>query len=117
VNGDAETSESSSPDGLQDITPTPGLFDGDGNGTPLPDMGAYEYATLQVTASAGAHGTLDASTPSPQTTSAQATVSFTFNADSNYHVTSVSGCGGTAYSNSSNAVASWGGWDQAGSGG
>ena len=30
------------------------------------DMGAYEYSTFEVTASAGTHGSLDASTPSPQ---------------------------------------------------
>jgi len=82
-------------------------FDGDNSGTATCDMGAYEYSAFTVTGSAGAGGSLDASTPSPQTAGSPATVSFRFNADANYHVTAVSGCGGTTYTNSSNAVSSY----------
>lgn len=58
--------------------------------------------SLTVTASAGANGGLDPTTPSPATVNYGSTTSFKFNADTNYHIASVSGCGGTAYSNSSN---------------
>ena len=59
-----------------------------------------------VTATAGDGGSLDAATPSPQTLNHGVVASFTFNADEGYHVAGISGCGGTPYTNSSNAVSS-----------
>lgn len=67
----------------------------------------YAYTTFQVTATAGANGTLDSSTPSPATVLSGGTTSFKFNANSGYHVASVSGCGGTSYSNTSNTVTTY----------
>ena len=60
-----------------------------------------------VTAGAGSNGSLDSSTPSPVTVNYNGTTSFKFNADSNYHVASVSGCSGSPYSNSSNTVTTY----------
>ncbi len=57
-----------------------------------------------VSASAGANGSLDASTPSPVNVTSGETASFKFNADTGYHVAAVSGCSGTSYVNASNAV-------------
>ncbi|MHB8811031.1 MAG: InlB B-repeat-containing protein, partial [Desulfobulbaceae bacterium] len=59
-----------------------------------------------VTATAGANGSLDAGTPSPQTVNHGSTTQFTFNANTGYHVAGVTGCG-VSYSNSSNTVASY----------
>jgi hypothetical protein len=59
-----------------------------------------------VSASAGFGGSLDAGTPSPQFVAEGATVEFTFNADTGYHVAEVTGCG-VSYTNTSNAVASY----------
>ena len=67
----------------------------------------FAINTYTVTASAGANGSLDASTPSPATVNYNTTTSFKFNANANYHVASVSGCGGTAYNNTSNAVTTY----------
>ncbi|MCX6879950.1 MAG: SBBP repeat-containing protein [Verrucomicrobia bacterium] len=50
----------------------------------------WRYA---ITASAGANGALDATTPSPQSVSYNATTSFKFSANAGYYVASVSGCG------------------------
>ncbi len=60
-----------------------------------------------VTATPGGNGSLDASTPSPATVNYGWTTSFKFDADANYHVASVSGCGGTPYSTTSNTVGSY----------
>ncbi len=57
-----------------------------------------------VSASAGANGALDASTPSPVSVASGETVSFKFNADTGYHVAAVSGCSGASYVNTSNSV-------------
>ncbi|MHB8808874.1 MAG: Lcl C-terminal domain-containing protein, partial [Desulfobulbaceae bacterium] len=62
--------------------------------------------TWQVIAAAGANGSLDASTPSPQAVNNGATTQFTYNANTGYHVAGVSGCG-VNYTNTSNAVASY----------
>jgi uncharacterized repeat protein (TIGR02543 family) len=67
------------------------------------------YATwtinhYSVAGSAGTHGTLDASTPSPATVNYGSTASFTFNADPDYYVSSISGCNGTPFSNSDQAI-------------
>lgn len=59
-----------------------------------------------VSASAGANGSLDAGTPSPQTVNHDATAQFTFNANPTYHVAAVSGCG-IDYTNTDNAVVSY----------
>lgn len=56
-----------------------------------------------VLASAGANGSLDSTTPSPQTVNDGERTSFKFNADLNYHVSGITGCG-ISYSNTSNAV-------------
>ncbi len=67
----------------------------------------FAINTYTVTASAGAGGTLDASTPSPLTVNYGDTPSFIFNADTGHHVTSVSGCAGSAYSNTANSVSTY----------
>ena len=59
-----------------------------------------------VTATAGANGTLDGSTPSPANVPDNATVSFKFNANSGYHVASVTGCG-ISYSNTADTVTTY----------
>ncbi|MHB8788876.1 MAG: Lcl domain-containing protein [Desulfobulbaceae bacterium] len=59
-----------------------------------------------VSAAAGAGGSLDAGTPSPQTVDHGLTVQFTFNAAAGYHVAEVSGCG-VSYSNTSSAVTAY----------
>ncbi|MDA8238874.1 MAG: PKD domain-containing protein, partial [Nitrospiraceae bacterium] len=61
----------------------------------------------QVTASAGPNGSLDASTPSPQTISYNGTTSFTFDSNTDYHIGSIEGCWGTPYTNTSPAVTSY----------
>jgi hypothetical protein len=63
--------------------------------------------TYAASASAGANGSLDSSTPSPRTVIHGSTTNFTFTAAIGYHVSAISGCGGAEYSNSSNAVASY----------
>ena len=63
--------------------------------------------SYDITALAVSDGSLDSSTPSPVTVKYNETTSFKFNADSNSHVTSVSGCSGTPYSNSSNSVTTY----------
>ncbi|MEI6644873.1 MAG: FG-GAP-like repeat-containing protein [bacterium] len=70
------------------------------------DTTLYAQWTHTVTATAGANGALDGSTPSPANVPDNATVSFKFNADSGYHVASVTGCG-ISYSNSSDAVTTY----------
>ena len=61
-----------------------------------------------VTGAAASHGSLDEATPSPVTLDHGAVVQFRFNADPNYHVTSVSDtCGGEGYTNTSNSVVSY----------
>lgn len=62
--------------------------------------------TVSVYASPSGHGVLDASTPTPATVNIGSTTSFTFNASPNYHVSSISGCGGQAYSNTNSSIAS-----------
>ncbi|MBL0209313.1 MAG: DUF11 domain-containing protein [Holophagaceae bacterium] len=61
----------------------------------------------QVTATALANGSLDATTPSPASVAYGSTTSFKFNAAPGYHVASISGCGGPLYTNTSNAVGSY----------
>lgn len=61
-------------------------------------------ASYSVTASPGTGGSLDVSTPSPQTVAHDTMTGFIFNADTGYHVSRVSGCGGKIYSNTSNGV-------------
>jgi uncharacterized repeat protein (TIGR02543 family) len=63
----------------------------------------WRYA---VTAAAGANGSLDAATPSPQSVSYNGTTSFKFNADAGYYVESVSGCG-ISYVNTNGAIATY----------
>ncbi|MDA8085029.1 MAG: multicopper oxidase domain-containing protein [Nitrospiraceae bacterium] len=60
--------------------------------------------TYTVTAVAGANGILSPSTPSPRIVNHGSATSLIFEANPNYHVATVSGCGGTAYNNISNAV-------------
>jgi hypothetical protein len=80
--------------------------DGNNDGTATSNMGCYEEIVYNITASAGDNGSLDVSTPSPQTVDYGATVQFTFNAAANYHVATVSGCG-VNYTNSDNSVTSY----------
>jgi len=74
-----------------------------GSGTVVVNVDDVSYT---ATAVAGANGSLDVSTPSPQTVEHGDTATFTFNADANYHLTSITGCG-INYTNSSNAVTSY----------
>ncbi len=67
----------------------------------------FAINTYTVTATAGTNGSLDGTTPSPVTVDYGDTATFTFNAVTGYHVASVSGCSGTPYSNTSNAVSSY----------
>ncbi|MBI5101712.1 MAG: PKD domain-containing protein, partial [Nitrospirae bacterium] len=60
-----------------------------------------------VTASPGLNGSLDAAYISPQTIPYNWATSFQFNADPDYHIGSVSGCGGTDYHNTLPAVTSY----------
>jgi PKD repeat protein len=90
------------------------LSEDGGNGVLIADyiylngkLAAKVVNTFTVTASVGAHGSLDASTPSPQTANYNGTSTFIFNADTGYHVTGVSGCGGTSYANTDNAVSTY----------
>jgi len=74
-----------------------------GSGTVVVNVDEVSYT---ATAVAVANGSLDVSTPSPQTVDHGDTAAFTFNADANYHLTSITGCG-INYTNSSNAVTSY----------
>ena len=58
---------------------------------------AFAVNQYNVSAAAGAGGSLSGSTPSPVVKDYHTTQTFTFNADTGYHIVSVSGCGGTAY--------------------
>jgi hypothetical protein len=62
--------------------------------------------TYTVTATAGVNGSLDAATPSPLTAAMNATPVFTFNAANGFYISSISGCNGTAFTNSDPAVVS-----------
>ncbi|MCF6357582.1 MAG: hypothetical protein L3J54_07225, partial [Draconibacterium sp.] len=66
---------------------------------------AYAINQYQVTATAGANGALDSTTPSPVTVNHGATTGFKFNADTGYHVASISGCG-IDFTNTDNNIAS-----------
>ncbi len=68
---------------------------------------AQGASTFSVSASAGANGALDASTPSPVDVASGGTASFKFNANEGFHVTAVSGCGGASYANASNSVTTY----------
>ncbi|MEI7732036.1 MAG: LamG-like jellyroll fold domain-containing protein, partial [Verrucomicrobiota bacterium] len=70
------------------------------------DTTLYARWTHTVTASAGANGTLNSNYSSPQNVLDNEAISFRFNADSGYHVASVTGCG-ISYSNSSDAVTTY----------
>jgi hypothetical protein len=66
--------------------------------------GSLGYSSISATVGAG--GSLDSGTPSPQTVANGSVARFTFNANTGYHVASVSGCG-VNYNNSSDAVTSY----------
>jgi len=90
------------------------LSEDGGNGVLIADyiylngkLAAKVVNTFTVTASVGANGSLDGSTTSPQTVNYNGTTSFKFNAATGYHMLSVSGCGGTTYNNTDNAVSSY----------
>ena len=69
---------------------------------------SFAINTYQVTAAAGANGSLDGTTPSPATVNYNATAAFKFNASANYHVATISDtCGGSGYTNSSNTVSTY----------
>ncbi len=67
----------------------------------------FSTAQYMVTATVGANGNLDYTTPSPVAVSPDDTASFKFNADAGYHVASVSGCSGTPYNNTSNLITNY----------
>jgi hypothetical protein len=58
-------------------------------------LASFAINTFTVTPSAGAHGNINPSTQ--QTVNYNDTVSFSVKADDGYHIASVSGCNGTAY--------------------
>ncbi len=66
----------------------------------------FAFIKYTVIADAGVNGSLDNSTMSPQMVDFESTTQFTFNADSNYHVASITGCG-VNYTNSANSVTSY----------
>jgi len=99
VSGCSGTEYSNTSNAVNTYTYTTGAITGDCTVT-----AAFSINQYTVTASAGANGALDGGTPSPVTVNHGDTTSFTFNADTGYHVASVSGCSGTEYSNTSNAV-------------
>jgi hypothetical protein len=69
---------------------------------------AFAINTFQVTAAAGSNGSLDGTTPSPATVNYNATAAFKFNANTNYHVATITDtCGGTGYTNTSNTVSTY----------
>lgn len=58
-----------------------------------------------VTANAGADGSLDPTTPSPASANHNETANFKFNANTGYHVATITDtCGGPGYTNTSNSV-------------
>ena len=67
----------------------------------------FAINTFQMTASTGANGTLDPTTPSPASINFGSSGSFKFNANPGYHVASISGCSGPLYTNTSNAVSTY----------
>ncbi|MBK8726273.1 MAG: hypothetical protein IPL96_09480 [Holophagaceae bacterium] len=67
----------------------------------------FAINVYQVSASAGANGSLDVTTPSPVNVNHGSTTAFKFNAAPGYHVASISGCSGPLYTNTSNAVTSY----------
>ncbi|WLE99103.1 MAG: hypothetical protein QTN59_09750 [Candidatus Electrothrix communis] len=73
----------------------PAIIGGSG-GTSVPE-------TFSVTATAGPNGSLSSGTPSPQSVQKNKTATFTFNADSDYYVSSISGCG-ISYTNSDQSI-------------
>ena len=69
---------------------------------------AFAINTYQVSAAAGTNGSLDATTPSPATVNYNATTAFKFDANTGYHVATVTNtCGGTKYTNTSNSVSTY----------
>ncbi|MGA2516635.1 MAG: InlB B-repeat-containing protein [Thermodesulfobacteriota bacterium] len=69
---------------------------------------AFAINTYQVTAAAGTNGSLDGTTPSPVTVNSNTTTQFKFDANTGYHVATVtSTCGGTGYTNTSNSVSTY----------
>jgi len=69
-------------------------------------VATFAINQYSVSATAGANGSLNAGTPSPQTVNYGATTQFTFNANTGYHVAGITGCG-VNYSNTSNAVTNY----------
>ncbi len=66
----------------------------------------FTFVKYTVIADAGVNGSLDGSTLSPQLMDYGSTTQFTFNADTNYHLASISGCG-INYSNTDNSVSTY----------
>ncbi len=76
-----------------------------GNCTVTATFAINQYS---VSASAGSNGSLSSSTPSPAAVDYGFTASFTFDANTGYHITGISDtCGSATYSNSSNSVTSY----------
>lgn len=67
---------------------------------------SFSINQYTVSGSAGSNGILDAGTPSPQTVDHGETTQFTFKADADYHIASVTGCG-VNYYNENNDVTSY----------
>ena len=59
---------------------------------------AFAVNQYNVSATVGAGGSLSGSTPSPVVKDYNTTHTFTFNANTGYHIVSVGGCGGTTFS-------------------
>ena len=64
-------------------------------------------SSYTVTATTGMNGTLEGTTPSPATIAQGTAASFKFNANSGFYVSSVSGCNGTSYNNSSSSITTY----------
>ena len=72
---------------------SPNYLAGDNSATPLQQQ--VNQPAYTVTAVVGEHGALDPTTPSPASVTSNQQTTFRFMADSGYHLTTVTGCGGT----------------------
>ena len=99
-----------------DFTPSPktitsltfNITSASGTSTGLAEIMVYGLPILTVTATPGSNGTLDPSTTSPASIVYGNTTAFKFNANTNYHVATITdGCGGPGYSNTSNSISTY----------
>jgi len=68
---------------------------------------AFAPKSFSVSASVGANGYLDSTTPSPATAAYGTTTTFKFNANPDFHISSISGCNGITHTDNSNSETSY----------